>query len=541
MCQVCSKQVCEDYIDIYIQYAYCNSVLLIGPESTTTIVSYFGSLQVYPASAFANEQRAAYNPFHFPCSSNTYIPNERLRRLRDSMVTEIYDHKRVEDCVLSLFERLMSLQSWVYPEESENCEGSESELLHSLNLILLNQIRNQCEPIHDIDLQCDKDTPPFNPTLCGSVLTEHRLDFKSKTIGTFVMLTTNQSKGVDSSHFTCLIQALEVAADASIHMHRITNLDFRLCATPGIIVYGDVVQFYGVYLLEDFPVTVFLTPPLCYTTLLGRRAIAQSLCACADYIRDSVQLLSSARIEDQPRPLKFDEKIYFFKPIRGTWESIDGESGARVQTISNVQSRVELVMSMYDQIAAVTDSDKYILFPVGLMRIPDEDTTNAFEPIIQKVRKNFRYIEQLPLASLIVFRDLVGWQNERPPPEYVDSYIELLSHAVEVMNTAKVAHMDLHPANIMWQIVSENTLEVKIIDFEMSLVFGSKIEPSEDLRKDPRYPLMNKETLLYASEYHNNWFLVGIQSWLKESTSDVDFLIFMLKHYYQIAEKVPRD
>ena len=52
-----------------------------------------------------------------------------------------------------------------------------------------------------------------------------------------------------------------------------------------------------------------------------------------------------------------------------------------------------------------------------------------------------------------------------------------LDKAIAFMNTGTIAHMDLRPANIMWQERDGNAVIMKIIDFELSVIFSHSICP----------------------------------------------------------------
>jgi len=42
-----------------------------------------------------------------------------------------------------------------------------------------------------------------------------------------------------------------------------------------------------------------------------------------------------------------------------------------------------------------------------------------------------------------------GWTTDKPDPELHNQYIDKLKEACKSMNEAGVAHLDLHPDNIM--------------------------------------------------------------------------------------------
>lgn len=495
------------------------------------MVRYFDNFKQYSASTVARDHRSLYDSFHFPCSSNTYIPNERLRMLRDSIANGVFEMGLVEECELRLQDKLLSLQSWEYP-----IGGSESQLLDlHVNPLIIDEICTLCKTLYNTAVVMQKDALPFSPILCKNAKSEYRLDLRSH--GHDFVVFASECKGVDASHFNCLIQGLQMASDASIYMRRHTNSDPSDCSTPGVIVYADIVQFFGVYLVDDFPVVVFLSPPLTYTNIEGRRQISRALFSCAKYIHESAQLLANVQYTGA-QPLRFDIKKLFFKLMRNSPK--DDSDMVASNLISNVCSSIDRMMYVYGKIAVIEECVRYIAFPIGLMRIPTKDPDDAFAAVIEQVNIYFR-TTPTPRSSLVVFPFLHGWRNDRPPPSHTDQYIEQLTRAIDILNAAEVAHMDLYPSNIMWQISSDNNLEMQIIDFEDAVLFGSKVMFIEILKRDLRYPPMEARALQFASKYHNMWYLVCVSSWLKESEPDTDFSEFMRLHYKDISQQVLND
>lgn len=145
----------------------------------------------------------------------------------------------------------------------------------------------------------------------------------------------------------------------------------------------------------------------------------------------------------------------------------------------------------------------------------------------------------LQLTPIIVFPFLnESWKSTKPPSELIVSYCESLTTVVEILNAAKVAHMDLRPANIMWTVSPEGRFLMQVIDFEDAVIFGSRIKHIEALQRDrcKRYPLMNSADLQIAASYHNIWFLVSITEWLHDTT-DHSFEDFMKYNHEKMITK----
>lgn len=271
------------------------------------IADLFHPLRDVSASAIANHNRALYEAFLMPCSSNTFIPNERLRMLRNQIVNGSYGEQLIRKINLVLQEQLLFLKAWEYP-----AGGSESTLLDPYVIkVILDQVAKQCDNLY---VSVTKDAVPFVPVMCGSLKSGHRCQYSKS--GVVQVLATSECKGVNASQFDCLMQALELAADSSLHLSRSTNIPSEQCSTPGVIVYADKVQFYGVYLVDDFPVIVLLSPPLAFVDVCDRLQIVRGILAMADYIKASVELLELSDSVNPLRPLYFNYDSVFFKPVR---------------------------------------------------------------------------------------------------------------------------------------------------------------------------------------------------------------------------------
>ena len=349
---------------------------------------------------------------------------------------------------------------------------------------------------------------------------------------------------MEASQYECLIQGLEIAADCSIYLSRSSTLSYELCSTPGIIVFADKIQFYGVYLVDQhFPVVVYLTPPLSYTNVDDRKVIVRSIVATGKYINETMTLIStSASVVSQLHPLTFKYDSMFYKPIRCEWKSVDGPfDGSNDASISF--TNVERMMYIYNILYKTDKSKDFVLFPVGLMCVPTNNQI-YFDPIERMLVKYFSDFEneKLKKSPIIIFPNLssLSWTNNKPKEQVViSSYLEALSAAVNVLNQAAVAHMDLRPHNIMWNWDEHtNSIRIQIIDFEDAVLFGSKIRSLDKLKGDNthRYPPMPLKELEYASEYHNRWFLVSITSWLRSTAHESTFSEYMQVNHDSIAQ-----
>ena len=519
---------------IKIKILLDTSQVPITTSSTSSSIDnnkQFGSLYEFfssmSSSAIAlSSNRQLYDPFLFPCSSNTFIPNRRLQKLCNLIKFGSFNNNLIQDIDYQLQQSLLSLKTWTYPTE-----GSETVLLDpSVNCIILNIINsNVLKEIQNISFK--KDLCPFVPLMCKNVKSVYHIDYNNWVV------FTSEAKGVEDSQYVCLIQALEIAADSSLYLSRSTKLSYELCSTPGIIVCGDKIQFYGVYLVQDFPVIVYLTPPLSYINVEDRLMISRAILACVQYIIDTTGFIQFAKIIYPLRSLKFDYHSYFYKPIRAN--SKFKVSCPDQNLISNVMTNVERIMYIYQKIYSKYNekTHEFIALPLGLMRIPCDTNKEYIVPIIQKIKQHFNDFDDnlLACSPVIIFQNLSLWSNKRPNNEYISKYLFTLRNAISYLNESKIAHLDLRPHNFMWLFDQQfSTIFIKIIDFEDAVIFGSKIRHIDYLQTDKykRYPPLEGENQ-YASEHHNNWFLLSMELWLNQD----DHAEFMYFNRELVSEK----
>ena len=139
-------------------------------------------------------------------------------------------------------------------------------------------------------------TLPFETIMCKSSPSKYRIDNTKN--GVSFPLFTSEAKGVENSEFSCMIPALQIAADSAIYLNRKTKIPIENCSIPGIIVFSNKVLFYGVYLVEGhFPVITLLSRALSYANFNDREMIVKYILACADFIADSQKLIGSTTIQ----------------------------------------------------------------------------------------------------------------------------------------------------------------------------------------------------------------------------------------------------
>ena len=356
--------------------------------------------------------------------------------------------------------------------------------------------------------------------------------------GDFFILCT-ESKGRDASTFAPLVQGFEIGADAAVLMWRkgVASADV---VVPVMLSFGDCLQFYAVYLIpECYPVVVCLSPALSCVTFSGRLEIARWIISLGDFADKTIQILQGLQRTTRPSNLGLYINPFFFKPLRNLHKN-------KNQTLEKAggfyRSNLEDFLSIYEMIYHVELSEQHILFPVGVLAYPKYGSMAYTQKIREILQQSFRKYFQQSLevieksgaivVSFPVLCEKAGWSNNKPTERYVQAYIDELSTAVNVLNTAKVAHMDLRPSNIMWRVTpdDDSKVEMQIIDLEDAERFGQYIQLWDVLKEDSRYPVHSDAVIpMKASEIHNNWFLSSVSSWAR-TTHTESYTQFMNEH-----------
>lgn len=144
----------------------------------------------------------------------------------------------------------------------------------------------------------------------------------------------------------------------------------------------------------------------------------------------------------------------FFKPVRNV-EKFAGSGVSDVyMDISHARANLDMIMYVYSILNATPSTKKYVLFPVGVLSCPAAENEFGAELRQLLVKSMSCRFPMWPDSNsythlpFIVFRDLHpsdGWKSsdERPPAHLTDPYLAALEQAVNALNEAKVAHMDL--------------------------------------------------------------------------------------------------
>lgn len=348
----------------------------------------------------------------------------------------------------------------------------------------------------------------------------------------------SEAKGRYHSSAVPRAQSLSLGTEIAVRLLR-SGVFFADCAVPIITCFGDgEFQILGVYLMEpSFPVLTRLSRTLdlfedddCYE-------IAQWILCLASFVEATARLLESCQVHSK-KPMNsvclrlsgnFFKPIYVdMKGLRGRTNPANSPKGFGYH--SEIWLRVNSIMKIYQRLAHEEGSEQFILFPKGIMVLPNEDDESNKQNrarLIDSMEK-FHFSNFLTNTPLMIY-PLLGeeYNDGRPPQALVDDYLRAVKCAIAILNKAGVCHADLRPKNILWRRDDKGGIGIQIIDFEDAGLFGWPIRFFEG----SRYPHseLPRESLIIAAAVHNQWFLESLGKWLMDTDGGLmDFDDYML-------------
>jgi hypothetical protein len=465
------------------------------------------------ASVIATARPELYDVFAHVCGAETYVPCLRIQNMMDWTCSEhdITSFQAKIETSLSFADTYRKTQG-----------GSESNVT-DLNLQAM--LRVMAEFSKEV-------------LRCGTTNFEKEATYLAKPSGPkrglYLLNRAEQpvifgaeTKGAESSLRMCFPQLIAICGSGCIELHRL-GVPREDCAVLGIAVTESSCQFCAVYLLRDnLPVMVAVSPVL---TLVGTRQEQYCVATwCLRFVRFGTDMSSlsygSAHMPPSDVVVRLRISGYFAKPIRCRNET---QHLGTARLYSNKLIRLNHIMRMYETLRKTVDGAKsVVLFPEGVISVPGEDVDATMElrkMLIQGCeRDGFRNID-LTYTPLILFPRLDTWTTHKPPPRLRDSYIEQLTRVHDALNQAQIAHLDEHPANILWRELAANDVagvEIRLIDFEEAVYFNHVI-PAQFVRAvlksaDWRYPFKcgDDEVEQLAGEKHNAFFLMALTRWVQ--------------------------
>ena len=516
-------------------------------ESTSTVTTLHlnhSAVLLRPnvsASAIANTYPEKYDIFAQVCGAGTYIPNARLQAL---IGLEI-DQQKIISCKCDLERSLQCVDTF----RNIPGEGSESTLVNcNLQSMLQNMAKFSVNNVSYTKINIMK----ASMHLAGSASPEHGLTFSGGSLPSALVVAGTAVKAVETSLRKCYPQLISICGSSCIEMNRL-GLSRENSVVPGIVMAGSTCQFLAVYLLKDnFPVLVALSPELNpFGTYEEQHAVAEwclRLVSFADATADMLPVLCS----DQPSPnltnVCLNMTEYFAKPVRSNWKLLHQQQHEEsLLLFSNKNIRLNQIMRMYERIRVSCrpdqgiDPKEVILFPEGVVSVPGDDVPESDALRLMLIKEcvangfiglNLRY------RPLILFPRLSaneGWCTTKPSAQQRQQYLEQLQLANNALNTAKIAHLDERPVNIMWRERVNGEfpqVELRLIDFEDAVLFDDVI-PAEFVKvvvesQDWRYPFKSgdQNKVQFASELHNIFFYEAVSQWTVSAVEDFDDFMY---------------
>eukprot|EP00597_Dinobryon_sp_UTEXLB2267_P018624 CAMPEP_0201098808 /NCGR_PEP_ID=MMETSP0812-20130820/7834_1 /ASSEMBLY_ACC=CAM_ASM_000668 /TAXON_ID=98059 /ORGANISM="Dinobryon sp., Strain UTEXLB2267" /LENGTH=358 /DNA_ID=CAMNT_0047354427 /DNA_START=40 /DNA_END=1116 /DNA_ORIENTATION=+ len=313
------------------------------------------------------------------------------------------------------------------------------------------------------------------------------------------------AKTVTDSSFQAVAQGVALASEFAMDQVNKGLGSWDEVMVVFVLTNGDAIQFGAVYVLEEnFPCSTILTRPLSLLLPADRDIVSRWVVAlgihcsqCAVKLRQSVNMKPHKRCS-------LNSNI-FLKPIEA--DDIKSASFAVVQLLSTFKT-------LYEH----TPCRDYILFPLGVMGMPDEEQVEGRAQVMNCLIAKFKQGNDhylLPGFPLIIYPKLdAKWRNcaeciDELASNFLDQFIELVKIIFETVFGAGIVHLDGRLANFMFcKNGDTKMLQVKLLDWDSCMRVGYRLTLAirEAFEGDERYP--SGET--YATEAIHNFFLKKI-------------------------------
>jgi hypothetical protein len=478
-----------------------------------------------------------------------------------SLVELKVDQTRVLVLQAESFPHISYLDTYPFQPTRDDAALSETNLL-----ILLHSMVNSTDR---------KDIAARRSKLSNDKLHLTQLPYPTHAIYTkdrrSMLVAAGVVRGFSAPMRYCELELHAVSGSACLELSR-RGLRRADCVVPGIGMAGRNVQFFATYLLSGtFPVMVALTPELCLTGATREQMEIATWCVrVADFTLQTTQLIRTAHPESPlPRArVALNMRQYFPKPLSDDCLSVPVANTDDVRPdYTTVCVRLQRIMEVYQRLheaalSSANESDKdLVLFPEGVVTVPGPHASGGSDSIkkllirtCQEAGFRVRGYDCRPVMLFPRLSPNDGWTTHKPSPDLGAAYAQHLRRAVHLLNRAGVAHLDLHPRNIMWRCVDPNipAIEMRLVDFEVARLFGTIIPNRYVSLCDRRYPFSKEQRQMayrceraaegaastatdtaqllrlrepptqhiIACAYHNDFFLQAVAKWIQSSTAD---------------------
>jgi hypothetical protein len=422
-----------------------------------------------------------------------YLSNPRLRNLASQKVHKL----KVIDMHVELFPNICCLDTYRF-------NSADSDRVVQTNLQIMLAFIAKC--VEDELATYQGIDPAPDMYLTGSPYPEHAIYARRHPHN---LVVSAVARGTAASIRSCELELHAVSGSACVELSR-RGLQRTDCVVPGIAMAGRNVQFFGTYLLRDtFPVMVALSPEMCLTgTTREQMEIAAWCVRLADFAVQTLDMTRNAQplLSLPQASVTLNMAKYFPKPLSDDCLAIHIDSRKYVEhDYTTACVRLQRVMEVYQRLyhaALAHEGDlDLIQFPEGVVTIPCHDYPGREGERALLIRRckeaGFRRADydNRPVMLFPRLATTDGWTSNPPPVHLQALYLHELRRAVQLLNRAKVAHLDLHPANILWRCVDSQDpkLELRVIDFEHAQLFDTVIPNRFVSLCSHRYPFTDKQ------------------------------------------------
>ena len=477
----------------------------------------------------------SFDMYCLPPGPDIYHPNKRFRALHGQVLTRL----RSPDSTLFGMAKTILNITRASPRLFRKVSSSEDNANRKLIYNLLATIKGD-----RFELLSEEALAERIQLVGGFRLASQESKPEPAIVDNSFILLASEAKGFFASSLKCLPQGCQVAGDATILLRR-CDISLDECATPGIVVFADSVQIFGCHLLPtQYPVFSLLSRAMSLASSSERLELAAWLLELRAFIATTRKIIcASSGVKPQQAggvpflhpPLNKGEHVeldvqkIFLKPIRlRMWQD-------RIQTRIEVHpyrvamTRTLEVFDKLNEACIATSSSVLVTPPLGWLQVPGSEQPQIRDAVFRKLQSQFLDIhDQQPsgirLQPCFAFPNLLSPWTSRPPQNctlHTQQYIDQLTKAIHLFKMAKVVHMDLRPANIMWkcscmdskqnnhQDVPEHELHIRVIDWEDAHFLGEFVDPACYIQDEARrYPLSKLPSSFTG--------MVPVQHWMDE-------------------------
>ena len=490
---------------------------------------YACSIPEESASKIASSRPATFDFCSDFSAPHCYQPNARLRLLQAQLEETTDETNMVLHTTEFFLRSVKGIVSWRRPSG-----GSETKITDYVCQTLVTAISNCVKNGNDkrnLDVRRDVVTS----TLClasASSKPEYTLMYRDST------LLGSEAKGVEASQHMACIQLFQVCGDAALALYR-RGLHLNHCVVPGIACADDSIQIFAVYLLEGgFPILTSVSPPLLYCgDFISRLRLAHYISCLASFVIGTMNYIDDENIISRVvNCAALKANSYFYKPVR----PMHKDENVTETLASTGRGRLSDILICYAMLLkSVHEAESLFLYPSGVLMLGEEQ--NWCAPCYTIVKQNTKRVfekDNLDHTPLLVYPLLRNYRSSKPDVRYRSKYVEKLKNVVHALNTARIAHLDLRPENILWTIdkPAEN-IHLQVIDFEDVVPFDYLFRIHENM--DARYPFLEEQRNrdCRAASVHNNWFLAAVEAWVMDDSDD-KFSAFMISGCAALRDKM---